>query len=206
MVAFYTWTSFEFFVFIRYHLLGDILAPKECIICHKNKTTASSSVYEPVIKCATYSSAEMLLAFAEMSDDLYIRAQLIGASVPQITAKEFHFHRSCYRVILRPVKDKSNTEYLRDECFNDLKLYVQLHIIENGEFRTINQLSTFYSSLQTRKNLPVKGAAHNDVKISLISEFGDNLVFYQKSKIQSEYVYYKTIPVEEDERSCFFYE
>ena len=154
--------------------------------------------------CATYSSAEMLLAFAETSDDSYIRVQLIGASVPQITAKEFHFHRSCYRVISHPVKDKSNTEYLCDECFNDLKQYVQLHIIENGEFRTINQLSTFYSSLQTRKNLPVKGAAHKDVKRRLISEFGDNLVFYQKSKIQSEYVYYKTVPVEEDERSCFF--
>ena len=54
------------------------------------------------------------------------------------------------------------------------------------------------------KTYPLKGAAHKDVKRRLISEFGDNLAFYQKSKIQSEYVYYKTVPVEEDGRSCFF--
>ena len=61
-----------------------------------------------------------------------------------------------------------------------------------------------YKQLQTEKNIPVKGVAHKDVKRKLQLEFGGELLFYQESRTQSEFVYHRSVPIEEDERSWFF--
>ena len=45
-----------------------------------------------------------------------------------------------------------------------------------------------YKQLQTEKNIPVKGVAHKDVKRKLQLEFGGELLFYQESRTQSEFV------------------
>ena len=68
------------------------------------------------------------------------------------------------------------------------------------------KLSSYYKQLQTEKNIPVKGVVNENVKRKLQLEFGGELLFYQESRTQSEFVYHESVPIKEDERSCFFYE
>ena len=68
----------------------------------------------------------------------------------------------------------------------------------------MRKLSSYYKQLQTEKNMLVKGAAHKDVKRKLQLEFGGELLFYQESRTQSEFVCHKSVPIKEDERSWIF--
>ena len=68
----------------------------------------------------------------------------------------------------------------------------------------MRKLSSYYKQLQTEKNIPVKGVAHKDIKRKLQLKLGGESLFYQESRTQSEFVYHKSVPIKEDERSWFF--
>ena len=137
--------------------------------------------------------------------DDYVRAQLLGLSVNDLFAREFFYHRSCQRNITRTQKNRGNEEYkTTKECFENLVTYVRNNLISRGEFSTMPKLRSYYKQLQTEKNIPVTGVAHKDVKRKLQLEFGGELLFYQESRTQSEFVHHKSVPIEKDERSWFF--
>ena len=120
-------------------------------------------------------------------------------------AREFFYHRSCQRNITRTQKNRGNEEYkTRKECFENLVKYVRNNLISRGDFSTMRKLSSYFKQLQIEKNIPVRGVARKDVKRKLQLEFGGELLFYQESRTQSEFVYHKSVPIEEDERSWFF--
>ena len=146
-------------------------------------------------------------SFAEGASDEYVQAQLAGLTTYEIKAKEFYYHRSCQRDIYRIHNKDTNTSAehnIREECFANLLKHVRSSMIERGQFSTITKLSSYYEKLQTEQNIPVKGVANKDVKRRLKIEFGDDLMFYQKNKRQSEFVYHRSVPIEEDDRSWFF--
>ena len=82
--------------------------------------------------------------------------------------------------------------------------FVRNNLISRSEFSTMRKLRSYYKQLQTEKNIPVNGVAHKDVKRKFQFEFGGELLFYQESRTQSEFVFHKSVPNEEDERSWFF--
>ena len=77
-------------------------------------------------------------------------------------------------------------------------------LIENRQFSTVSKLSALYAKFQVERNINVKRVLHKDIKQRLKQEFGDSLMIYHKSRRESEFVYHKSIPVEQDERSWFF--
>ena len=143
----------------------------------------------------------MLLSLAETTG----KTQLLGLSVSEIIAKEFYFHRTCYRHISRPDKNTDSEEFQkREECFSDLKIHIKNMIFERRTFTTVNQLSSYYEKLQVEKNIQVKGASNKDIKLRLKTAFGEDLTLHQGKKGLTEYVYHKSVPIEEDDRSWFF--
>ena len=128
----------------------------------------------------------------------YIQAQLTGPTVDEIKTKEFYCYRICQRDITRKHGNYDKKEVnSRNECFDKLVQHVR-------QFSTVSKLSALLAKFQVERNIDVKGVLHKDIKRRLKQEFGDSLMFYYKSKRESEFVYHKSVDIEEDERSWFF--
>ena len=130
-------------------ILDVILASKKCVICQCQKTSEGGSGYEPIIKCITTSSAEVLNCFGKKLNNPYIQTQLANIFASEIIAKEFYFHRTCYKNTSRlrkPSAKSSEEEQIRDECLNELNNYVNDLIMKNGQVLRISQLTHFFYS------------------------------------------------------------
>ena len=77
-------------------------------------------------------------------------------------------------------------------------------LIENRQFSTVSKLSALSAKFRVERNINVEGVLHKDIKRRLKQEFGDGLIFYHKSRRESEFVYHKSLPIEKDERGWFF--
>ena len=177
-------------------LPGSILARQECVICQSQKTAANGTGYEYLIKCTTVSSTNILKMYADNLIDCYSKTQLSMYSVKEIIAKEFQYHRSCYRNITRPTKNKTDNESekendnkLREQCFEELKLFVKKHIIEDGQFIRISTLSSHYRDIQNSKGIAVKGDIVRNLKARLENEFGEEILYFQRKVGTPEIVY-----------------
>ena len=147
-----------------------------------------------------------LISFSEGCLDKCIQAQLIGLIVEEIKAKEFYYHRSCQRDITREHSNIDKEEVNSSKkCFDKMVQHVQHMLIENRQFSTVSQLSALYVKFQRERNIDFKGVLHKDIKRKLKEEFEDSLMFYHKRRRENEFVYHKSVPIEEDERSYFFH-
>ena len=158
--------------------------------------------------CQTDAAATSLANYSGSCTDDYVKAQLAGLTSADIIAQEFYYHRSCQRTINHMDKNtddqREQKQHVREQCFNELLEFVRKSLIEERKFTTVAELSLKYKDLQLAKEIGVKGILHKDVKRKLQLEFDDDFVFYQKSRRQYEYIYYRNTPVEENDRSWFF--
>ena len=72
--------------------------------------------------------------------------ELSGLTPSEVIAKEYHYHRSCYKNITRKPKERTETDIqdstARTTGFNSLTNFVRDHIIENDEILKLSQLTT----------------------------------------------------------------
>ena len=100
-----------------------------------------------------------------MMTTTYAAVKLAALSENQIIAKEFKYHRSCDKEIVRKSvntgdDENDQKEYkLRNKCFEDLKLIVQEQIIENNIInRNVwsNTGTSWFSKSRSTKPAPKK--------------------------------------------------
>ena len=53
--------------------------------------------------------------------------------------------------------EKENDNKVHEQCFEQLKLFIKKHIIEDGQFIRISTLSSHYRDIQNAKGIAVKG-------------------------------------------------
>jgi len=184
--------SLYIFVFLG----STILAKNECIICQRNKTAHTGTGYEELIKCVTIEAAVTLIDYARNSDDQYVKTQLMNSGQDVVIAKEFKFHRTCYRDITR-AKDRNESSnekredrQNREKCFQLLKDYVSAEILTKGRILRITAIAEQYAKIQKANNLEeVKGCIHRNLKTRLINTFGDDLTFFSRNEKSAEIVY-----------------
>ena len=124
------------------------LAMKECILCRERKIALEGSGYEPLTICVTTECATAIIAYANKSGDDYVKTQLMNCSPDIVIAKEFQYHRSCYKDITR-AKKKLSVEYeSRKECFNSLQNFVAKEIIEQGKILRMSTIVDRYKHIQ----------------------------------------------------------
>ena len=177
-----------------------ILAPKHCIICRTERCNKKGKTgYEPLLTCETDAAACALRDFASTCPD--IEAEFAGLSISEITAKEFKYHRTCYRTLSstkEPAITKSKKEIeednFRESCFHDIVEYVQDYIIDKGNVVKMSFLTETYHTLQKEKNIPIKGTDNRLLKNRLKRNFGDNLSFFQKGQGKADLVYSDVFP------------
>ena len=94
---------------------GTVLARQECVICRERKTKKGGSGYETYERCETINGAEILIAHAHSGTDEYVSVELQDLTIADILAKEFMYHRSCYRNICRIEKPVVNPEEIQEK-------------------------------------------------------------------------------------------
>ena len=178
---------------IRNSFVGLTLARDECLLCQKNKTNKSGSGYESLATCVTAASATCLLDYGNNNIDEYASLQLVGLSVNEIVAKEFKYHRSCYKNLQRSKtqnhENQDETMNLREKCFEDLKSVIRDQIVEDGDNITLSELSGMYAELQEKLGLEIVGTQNRNLKERLKKAFGNQLSFHQKSIGLPETIY-----------------
>ena len=71
---------------------------------------------------------------------------------------------------------------------------------ENQKFSTVSKLSVLDVKFQVKRDIIVKGVLHKDIKRRLNQEFGYSLMFYHKSRRESEFYTTKSVLIEKNER------
>lgn len=113
------------------------------------------------MKYTTKASANVLLDFLKTA---YI-VKLVGLDSSEIIAKEFQYRRTFYKENTQTIKsNREKRNYIREERFDALKIFVKEHIIDSGEIIKHSQLVDYYEEQQKQRNLEVKGA--NNCKIA----------------------------------------
>ena len=111
------------------YIPGTVLARQEWVICRKRKTKKGGSGYETYERCEAINGAGTLIAHPHSGTGEYVSVELQDLTIANILAKEFMYHRSCYRnicciekqvVSLEEIKEKR----VREECFNNFKTIV----------------------------------------------------------------------------------
>lgn len=141
--------------------------------------------------CITETSAVKLIEFAKTCPE--VEVEFVGLSSLDVIAKEFKFHRTCYRSITveaassttsRKDKDQSldKEEKIRADCYQNVVDYVQDFVINEGNVVKMSALTTLYENLQKEKNLAVKGAENRLLKARLVNKFKHALSFSRKGR------------------------
>ena len=185
------------------YVSGSVLAPQICIICRKTKTAPCGSGYENISKFVTEDAANTLKEYADGYVDGEIKTQIQCFSPLEIIAKEFCYHRTCFRNIGRKTKEISTDHLKKRECLSRLKEYVDEIIFQKGWVVKVSNLTKFYEKCQKEIGIPVRGAENRHVKLHLVNIYGEKLLFYQKEIGLPELAYSATGPVEQNENSDF---
>ena len=130
-----------------YKLLGKVLADQECCICMKKKTAPTGSGYERFDKCVTENSARTLQRAAASEKSPCMPPEISFADCETIIAKEYLYHRSCYRKINIRKKEANQTENIAEVAFSKLLKEVKEKVINNCEVLRMPEISQLYSEL-----------------------------------------------------------
>ena len=117
-----------------------------------------------------------------------------------LIAKEFHYHRSCYRNLTSKTStriNKNGDDVIREECFEDIVSYVQYYVINEGHVIKITDLTNLYKNMQMDKNIPVSGVENRFLKARLVNRFKEKLEFFQKKNGVTEILYSDLPPTKE---------
>jgi hypothetical protein len=122
---------------------------------------------------------------------------LSGVSLTETIAKEFKYHRSCYRIINRETDRETNREEIdkgienehREKCFEEFKVLIVERVIQDGEFIRVSALAESYRKIQQNKNLLPKGDIVRNLKLRLQNTFGDKITFFRKSPGLPKFIY-----------------
>ena len=168
-------------------LLGKILADQECCICMMKKTALSGSGYERLDKCVTENSARTLQRAAASERFPCIPPEISFADCETIIAKEYLYHRSCYRKIIIRKKDQANqSENIADVAFRKLLKDVEEKVINNCEVLRMPDISQLYSEIideltDGEESPGVSLQTTQRLKEKIRNRFGENLGFWNVS-------------------------
>ena len=175
------------------------LAPNICIICRTKRCNKKGETgYEALTTCETDDTASILQSFS-MSCEA-VTHELAGLSISQITAKEFKYHRSCYRHLTRTksaptrIQQEIEEDEIEESCFAEITEYVKDYIIGGGNVRKMSTLTEKYHNLQKEKNIRVKGDINRLLKDRLKNRFKNQLSFFQKGQGKADLVYSDETP------------
>lgn len=162
------------------------MADEECCICMKKKTARTGSGYERLDKCVTENSARTLHNAAASEKFPCLPPEIRFADCETIIAKEYFYHRSCYRKILFRKKEANKSENIADEAFSALLKQVEEKVLNNCEVLRMPDITQLYSEivgqLTDGEGCPGVGLQRTQrLKEKIQNFFGEKLGFWKAS-------------------------
>ena len=167
--------------------IGSILAPQTGI-CQKNKRHPKSSSFKDPIKYITTSSAQTLIEICASGNE-YQQAQISGLSALDVIAKEFYFHRTCYRQISKSSDPCNSDSKTRKKFFDDLVSYKEDIVINESEVVRISCISKIYLNIQKGNGIVIQGTSHFLLKAPLQNHFKGRIDFFRKNETSTDLTY-----------------
>ena len=154
----------------------------KCCICSKRKTKKGGSGYEKLEKCLTEPVAKTLQKFALVKESPVQLMMVIGLDREKIVAKEFYYHRTCYRNYTRSEKMKDDSTRLVElDAFFGIVIE---RVIDNGEVIDMVELSSILDEVLDLQTL----------KQRLSTKFGDDIGFWSPLRYEKSFIYSERIP------------
>ena len=173
---------------------SSTLTPRICIICRTKRCNKKGKTsYEALTTCQTDDTASDFQNFASSCGA--VTHELAGLSISQITAKEFKYHRTCYRDLTRSKSASTRSEQeieednIRESCFAEIAEYVKDYVISEGNVLKMSTLAETYHNLQKEKNILIKGDVNRLLMDRLRNRFKDQLSFFLKGRGKADLVY-----------------
>ena len=169
--------------------IGKTLADYECCVCGKRKTAKGGSGYEPIEKCQTENGARCLHAAALSLDFPHLHAEVAGSEWQAILAREYFYHRSCYKEISKKRKPVVSSD--AESVFNELIAFIEEKVITGCEVLRMVDLSQIYAEIADR----LFGEEHQigmpklqRLKEKIKKQLGSKIAFWTP-KYGSDYVF-----------------
>ena len=113
----------------------------------KIKTAQTGSGYERLDKCVTENSTRTLQRAAASEEFPCLPREISNSDCETIIAKEYFYHRSCYRKIIIRQKEANQSENIADDVFSKLLKQVEEKVINNCEVLRMPDISQLYSDI-----------------------------------------------------------
>ena len=130
--------------------VDKILADYECCVCGRRKTAKGGSGYEPLEKCETENGARSLHDAALSFDFPHLQSEVGNSEWQTILAKEYSYHRSCYREICKKRVVRPVVSSDADTVFRALTAFIEEKVIVGCEVFRMSDISRQYSEIAER--------------------------------------------------------
>ena len=167
----------------RWKTESSTLAPNICIICRTKRCNKKGKTdYEALTIYQLDDMASVLQNFVSSCEA--VTHEFAGLSISPITAKEFKYHRTYYRDLIRSKSASTRSEQeieednIRESCFAEIAEYVKDYVISEGNVLKMSTLAETYHNLQKEKHIRIKGDINRLLKDRLKNRFKDQLSFF----------------------------
>ena len=126
------------------------MAEHECCICKKKKTAKTGSGYEELYKCVTENGARSLKQASVSNDFPFLHTEFAGTDWQTILTKEYFYHRSCYRSIVKKRDSNDTFSSDADKILQELIAIIEERVINSCEVLRMSDISTLYSEIRDR--------------------------------------------------------
>ena len=150
----------------------------------EKKTSRSGSGYEQLEKCVTENGARALQLAPSCEDFPFLQTEVAGIDWQTIVAKEYHYHRSCYRRIVRK-REAKTAEKNEDKIMNEVFKHIEEKVINDCEVLRMTDISKKYSDLVEQsfgdEDRDVIVPKAQNLKEKLQRFFGNKIGFWRPS-------------------------
>lgn len=109
---------------------------------------------------------------------LKIEVQLVVLSPLDVIAREYWYHRNCYRNFAT-AHQTGNLIYRKTNlcgmCFCDIAKFVLNYLTEEGIIFKLSDLTVKYEEMQNKKNISIRGAPNRLLQARLINQSNDDI-------------------------------
>lgn len=165
-----------------------------CCICNKKKTSATGSGYEALQRCETENAATNLQnAALEKADNAQLVANMTGIDWQVVIAREFHYHKTCFRSYTRQKKIVSSNKQAKplEDQLNKLQEFIEENVILKGMVINMTEIIKVFDNSSEIGCTPVDPRT---LKLKVKDLFGERIDFWSP-RSGSCFLYSTEIPV-----------
>ena len=116
----------------------------------EKNTSKTGSGYEQLEKCVTENGARSLQHAASSDVFPFLQAEMAGSDWQSIVAREYCYHQSCYKKLVKKRDPKATESSDIDKIFEELSAIIHAKLINDCEVLRMSDVSRLYLETKVR--------------------------------------------------------